>query len=89
MVQIYRISEKENSSSFIHDEVCRCCADEFQKKGLSIEIDDHLQKYVDEQSGITYYEDGSDEDSEKECSICGEYLLSDEEVLEEGVLNAL
>lgn len=36
-VQIYRVSEKENSASFIHDEVCRSCASQFQNKGLSIE----------------------------------------------------
>ena len=85
MVQIYRVSEKQNSASFIHDEVCRNCADDFQKKGFSIEIDGHLQKYVNEENGVTYYEDGSDDENhEIECSICGEYLIS-----EEGVLNVL
>ena len=70
-VQIYRVSEKENSASFIHDEVCRSCALEFQNKSLSIEIDVHLQKYVDENESITYYENGSDDDNpEIECSIC-------------------
>ncbi len=90
MVQIYRVSEKVNSASFLHDEVCRDCADDFQKKGLSVQIDGHLQKYVYEEYGISYYEDGSDDENpEIECSICGEHLLSDEEFLEEGVLNAL
>lgn len=89
-VQIYRISEKENSASFIHDEVCRSCANDFQQKGFSIEIDGHLQRYVYEEDGITYYADGSDEeDAEIECSVCGEYLLSEDEFLETGVLNAL
>lgn len=89
-VQIYRISEKENSSSFIHEEVCRSCALELQKKGLSIEIDNHLQKYVEEINGITYYVDGSDDEhSEIECSICNEYLISDNDFLTEGVLNVL
>jgi len=79
MVQIYRVSEKENSASFLHDEVCRSCASEFQNKGLSIEIDGHLQKYVNEEDGITYYEDGSDDENpEIECSICGEYLISED-----------
>lgn len=75
MVQIYRVSEKENSASFIHDEVCRRCADDFQKKGLSIEIDGHLEKYVNEENGITYYEN-----QEIECSICGHYLISEDEL---------
>lgn len=89
-VQIYRVSEKENSASFLHNEVCRSCASDFQNKGLSIEIDCHLQKYVDEKDGITYYEDGSDDENpEIECSICGEYLISEDEFLTEGVLNAL
>ena len=89
-IQIYRVSEKENSASFLHDEVCRSCASDFQNKGLSIEIDGHLQKYVDEKDGITYYEDGSDDENpEIECSICGEYLISEDEFLAEGVLNAL
>lgn len=89
-VQIYRISEKESSASFIHNEVCRDCAFEFQKKGLSIEIDGHLQKYVNDENGITYYEDGSDEENpEIECSVCGEYLISEDEFLTEGLLNAL
>lgn len=89
-VQIYRVSEKENSASLIHDEVCRSCASEFKNKGLSIEIDGHLQKYVNDENGITYYEDGSDEENpEIECSICGEYLLSEDEFLTEGILNAI
>ena len=88
-VQIYRVLEKENSASFLHDEVCRSCASEFQNKGLSIEIDKHLQKYVYENDEITYYFDGSDdEDPEIQCSICGEYLISDDEFLNNGVLNA-
>ena len=89
-VQIYRLSEKENSASFIHDEVCRSCASEFQIKGLSVEIDCHLQKYVYKKNGVTYYEDGSDDKNpEIECSICGDYLISEDEFLTEGVLNAL
>ena len=36
IIQIYRVSEKENSASFIHKEVCRDCARKFQKKGFSI-----------------------------------------------------
>jgi hypothetical protein len=90
MVQIYRVSEKENSASFLHDEVCRSCAVEFQQKGLSIEIDGHLKKYVSEENGGTYYEDGSDDENPGiECSLCGEYLNSEDEFLTEGVLNAL
>ena len=89
-VQIYRLSEKENSASFIHDEVCRSCASEFKIKGLCIEIDCHLQKYVYKKNGVTYYEDGSDDKNpEIECSICGDYLISEDEFLTEGVLNAL
>ncbi len=90
MVQIYRVSEKVNSASFLHDEVCRSCAVDFQHKGLSIEINGHLQKYVSEENGATYYEDGSDDKNpEIECSICGEYLISEEDFLMEGVLNAI
>lgn len=89
MVQIYRVSEKY-AASFIHDEVCRACALNFQNKGLSIEIDVHLQRYVYEEDGITYYIDGSDdEDPEIECSQCGEYLISEDEPLNKGSLNAL
>ncbi len=90
MVQIYRVSERENSASFIHNEVCRDCALEFQNKGLCIEIDGHLQNYVDEEDGITYYLDGSDDENpEIQCSICGGYLASEDEFLTEGILNAL
>lgn len=90
MVQIYRVLEKENSSSFLHNEVCRSCASAFQNKGLSIEIDGHLQKYVNENNGRTYYENGTNEKNpEIECSICGVYLISEDEFLTEGVLNAL
>lgn len=78
-VQIYRISENRNSTSFIHEEVCRDCALELQKKGLHIEIYGHLQKYVYEKDGITFY----DEDTEIECSLCGEYLISEEDFLNE------
>lgn len=75
IIQIYRVSEKENSASFIHKEVCRDCARKFQKKGFSIELDYHLQKFVYEENGITYWEDGSDyENPEIACSICGGYF---------------
>lgn len=86
-VQIYRVVDAD-SASFLHDEVCRNCASKLQKKGLGIEIDSHLENYVYDEDGVTYYEEGSDEEnSEIECSICGEYLMSDEEHLIEGLLN--
>lgn len=89
-IQIYRVSEKENSPSFMHNEVCRECAEKFQKNGLSLEFDSHLQKYVDENDGITYYEDGSDDENpEIKCSICGDYFSTDNELLQDGLLNYL
>jgi len=88
MIQIYKIYEKQNSPSPIHSEVCRDCANDLQQKGFSIEIDGHLQKYVSEKNGISFYWAGGDgEDPEIECSICGEYLISDDEFLNEGILN--
>lgn len=89
-IQIYRVSEKENSPSFMHNEVCRECAEKFQKKGLSIEFDSHLYKYIYEKSGVTYYsEGGEDDDNEIECSICGDYFSTDNELLQDGLLNDL
>lgn len=89
-IQIYRVSEKENSTSFIHNEVCRECAKNFQKRGLCLEIDGHLQKYVYEKDGVTYYSEGGEDndlDNEIECSICGNYFLTDHEVLQDGLLD--
>lgn len=77
-IEIFRIVDK-SGSSFLHEEVCRKCAKKKEKKGYQIEFDSHLYKYTYIENGISYYEDGSDdENSEINCSICGEYLVSNE-----------
>ncbi len=81
-VSIYRVVDKFGSS-FLHKEVCRDCAKEFHENGHDIEFDGHLSKYISIEDGISYYEDGSDEENEEiQCSICGEYLVSELEPLE-------
>lgn len=75
-VDIYRVCGSD--SSILHDEVCRCCAKSFQEKGYDIEFDTYLSKYIYEKDGVSYYSDGSDDDDgEITCSICDNFLLSD------------
>lgn len=83
-VQIYRVQD-DNGSGFTHEELCINCAKDFLSKGRNLEFDGHLCKYVYEKDGITYYaEGGQDEgtDSEIDCSQCGEYFNTDEEMLD-------
>lgn len=83
-VQIYRVYE--NDGHLLYDEVCRSCAAKFQNEGHKTKIDGHLQRYVREENGVTKYHEGhDDEDPEISCIICDEYLISDEEFLEDTI----
>ena len=74
---IYRIVHNEQSG-FLHEEVCRECAEKFHKLGYSIEFDHHLYKYTYEQEGELYYANGSDDEDESiSCSLCGNPLRSE------------
>jgi len=81
-VDIYRVVDK-SGSSFLHEEICRNCAEKFHNEGHEIEYDGHLSKYILIKEDVSYYEDGSDEENEEiSCSLCGEYLVSKLEPLE-------
>ena len=74
---IYRIIHNEQSG-FLHEEVCRECAEKFHKLGHSIEFDSHLYKYTYEKEGELYYANGSDDEDEViNCSLCGNNLVSE------------
>lgn len=80
-VDIYRVCEK-TAGGFLHEQICRSCADKFHKKGYEIEFDHHLSKYMYVYNGLAYYEDGTDENNDTiECSICDEPLVSELEPL--------
>ena len=73
---IYRVANR-SSSSFLHEEVCRECAEKFHTLGYSIEFDSHLCKYTYEKNGELFYADGSDsEDESISCSLCGNVPVS-------------
>jgi hypothetical protein len=75
-VDIYRIVDRDGDS-FLHSEVCRSCAEKYQKKGFKIEFDGHLYKYIEEIDGTSFYIDGSDDaNPEITCSLCENYLVS-------------
>ena len=56
-IEIYRIAEKDGTG-FKEKEVCRACVQEEIKKGLEAEFDNHLSKYIYNDSGTSYYCDG-------------------------------
>ena len=74
-IDIYRIANKLGSS-FLHEEVCRNCAKEKEKEGFEIEFDNYLYRYTFVKDGISYYQD--EKNPEITCSLCGEYLVSEE-----------
>ena len=77
-MDVYRVVDK-NGSSFLHEELCRCCAEKMAKDGFQIEFDSHLCKQTYIKDERSYYDNGSDdEDSEITCSLCCEYLISKE-----------
>ena len=83
-IDIYNVVAKDGMS-FLHEEICRSCAEKFAEKGFTIEFDSHLYKYTYIKNNISYYYDGSDEDDpEIKCSLCGEYLVSNEKEVLKG-----
>lgn len=85
-IQIYRISDHPTDGSQLYGEICRDCIERFVSEGKYYEFDGHLCKYVYEKDGVTYYAEGGQDDgtdSEITCSECGEYFLTDKEVLDD------
>ena len=75
-IDIYRIVDKDGTS-FLHEEVCRSCAEAKKKDGFKIEFDNHLYRYLRIDDDISYYYDGDEECSEITCSLCCDHLVSE------------